>query len=183
MSSWTYVHGTIVASPPGRTQHEKRYILETVLDHLPVVTGSERDMEVYVIQKRGHNSSSFSDEFLERTNNLRDRFGDRSRKRGSLQMQDEYILVVDAALRDRWFEETFKEFVKWICRLSKRIIVDDVNVKIKGFEKEYVIDNPDPFYNMSDFNNDNWCDYLMWKYDRDEEGNLLGGKPTNREKQ
>lgn len=51
MSSWTYVHGTIVASPPGRTQHEKRYILETVLDHLPVVTGSERDMEVYVIQK------------------------------------------------------------------------------------------------------------------------------------
>ena len=53
MSSWTYVHGTIVASPPGRTQHEKRYILETVLDHLPVVTGSERDMEVYVIQKRG----------------------------------------------------------------------------------------------------------------------------------
>ena len=63
MSSWTYVHGTIVVSPLGRTQHEKRYILETVLDHLPVVTGSERDMEVYVIQKRGHNCSSFSDEF------------------------------------------------------------------------------------------------------------------------
>ena len=55
MSSWTYVHGTIVVSPLGRTQHEKRYILETVLDHLPVVTGSERDMEVYVIQKRGYN--------------------------------------------------------------------------------------------------------------------------------
>lgn len=53
MSSWTYVHGTIVVSPLGRTQHEKRYILETVLDHLPVVTGSERDMEVYVIQKEG----------------------------------------------------------------------------------------------------------------------------------
>ena len=65
MSSWTYVHGTIVVSPLGRTQHEKRYILETVLDHLPVVTGSERDMEVYVIQKRGYNSSSSSDEFFE----------------------------------------------------------------------------------------------------------------------
>lgn len=183
MSSWTYVHGTIVVSPLGRTQHEKRYILETVLDHLPVVTGSERDMEVYVIQKRGYNSSSSSDEFFEGTNNLRDSRGRRSYKRGWLHTQDEYILVVDDALRDREFEETFKEFVKWICRLSKRIIVDDVNVKIKGFEKEYVIDNPDPFYNMSDFNNDNWCDYLMWKYDRDEEGNLLGGKPTNREKQ
>ena len=78
MSSWTYVHGTIVVSPLGRTQHEKRYILETVLDHLPVVTGSERDMEVYVIQKRGYNSSSSSDEFFEGTNNLRDSRGRRS---------------------------------------------------------------------------------------------------------
>lgn len=176
MSSWTYVHGTIVVSPLGRTQHEKRYILETVLDHLPVVTGSERDMEVYVIQKRGHNCSSFSDEFLERTNNLRDRFGDRSRKRGSLQMQDEYILVVDAALRDRWFEETFKEFVKWICRLSKRVIVYDVNVKIWGFDKQYFINNPDQFSDMYEYK-DNWCNYLMWEYDRNEEGSLLSGKP------
>lgn len=183
MSSWTYVHGTIVVSPLGRTQHEKRYILETVLDHLPVVTGSERGMEVYVIQKRGHNSSSSSDEFFETTNNLRDRFGDRSRKRGWLRMQNEYILVVDAALRDREFEETFQEFMKWICRLSKRVIVNDVNVKVKGFEKEYAIDNPDPFYNMSDFKKDNWCDYLMWKHNRDDDGNLLGGKPTKREKQ
>lgn len=114
---------------------------------------------------------------------MRDRYGDRNRKRGFLRTQDEYILVVDGSLRDREFKDTFQEFMKWICRLSKRVIVDDVNVKIKGFEKEYVIDNPDPFYNMSDFNNDNWCDYLTWKYDRDEEGNLLGGKPTNREKQ
>lgn len=64
MSSWTYVNGTIVVSPLGRTQHEKRYILETVLEHLPVVTGSEIDMEVYVIQKRGHNHTRYSDEFL-----------------------------------------------------------------------------------------------------------------------
>lgn len=121
--------------------------------------------------------------FFERTNNLRDRFGNRSRDRGWLQMQDDYILVVDAALRDRVFEDTFQEFMKWICRLSKRVFVNDVNVKIKGFDKQYVIDNPDSFYNMSDFKKDNWCDYLMWKYDRDEDGNLLSGKPTKREKQ
>ena len=53
MSWWTYVHGTIVVSPMGRTQAEKRYILDTVLEHLPVVSGSERDMNVYVIQKEG----------------------------------------------------------------------------------------------------------------------------------
>lgn len=33
---------------------------------------------------------------------------------------------------------------------------------------------------MSDFDNDNWCSYLMWKYDRDKDGNLLSGKPVNR---
>ena len=53
-------------------------------------------------------------------------------------------------------------------------------MKIKGFDKQYVIDDPDPFYNMSDFDKDNWCDYLMWKYDRDEDGNLLGGKPVRK---
>ena len=45
MSWWTYVHGTIVVSPMGRTQAEKRYILDTVLEHLPVVSGSERDIK------------------------------------------------------------------------------------------------------------------------------------------
>lgn len=177
MSSWTYVNGTIVVSPLGRTQHEKRYILETVLEHLPVVTGSERDMEVYVIQKRGHNHTSYSDEFFERTNNLRDRYGDRSQKRGYLRTQDEYILVVDAALRDREFEDTFQEFMKWICRLSKRVIVYDLNVKICGFDKQYFINNPDQFFNMYEYKN-NWCNYLMWEYDRNEDGELLSGKPV-----
>lgn len=59
MSSWTYITGTITVSPIGRTQAEKRYILDTVLAHLPIV----KDMDVYVIQKNGHNSSCFYDAF------------------------------------------------------------------------------------------------------------------------
>ena len=51
MSSWTYINGTVTVHPMGRTQPEKRYILETVLNHLPRVTGSEGDMDVYIIQK------------------------------------------------------------------------------------------------------------------------------------
>lgn len=65
MSSWTYIQGTITVSPIGRTQAEKRYILDTVLAHLPIVSGSEKDMDVYVIQKNGHNSSCSCDEFGE----------------------------------------------------------------------------------------------------------------------
>ena len=62
MSWWTYINGTIEVRPMGRTQAEKRYILETVLNHLPLVTGSERDMNVYIIQENGTNSSSSCDE-------------------------------------------------------------------------------------------------------------------------
>lgn len=114
MSSWTYIHGTITASPIGRTQAQKRYILDTVLAHLPIVYGSEKDMDVYVIQKNGHNSYCSCDEFGERTNNLVDRYGNRIRSRGMLCTQDEYILVVDGALRDREFNQTYREFAKWL---------------------------------------------------------------------
>lgn len=44
--------------------------------------------------------------------NLVDRYGNRTRSRGMLRTQDEYILVVDAALRDREYNQTYKEFTK-----------------------------------------------------------------------
>ena len=101
----------------GRTQAEKRYILDTVLEHLPQVTGSEKDMNVYVIQKAGYDSSSSCDEFGEVTNNLTDDYGDRSRRRGWLRTQSKYILVVEGSFRDRLFDQTYKEFQNWLCRL------------------------------------------------------------------
>lgn len=63
MSYWTYVTGVITVEPLGRTQPEKRYILETVLEHLPKVTGSERDMHINVVQNYGHDSSCNCNEF------------------------------------------------------------------------------------------------------------------------
>ena len=41
MSFWSYVRGMIEVYPMGRTQAEMRYILETVLSHLPPVTEYE----------------------------------------------------------------------------------------------------------------------------------------------
>ena len=109
MSSWTYINGTVTVCPMGRTQPEKRYILETVLNHLPRVTGSGGDMDVYIIQKNGYNGLCSCDEFGEVTNNLVDKYGYKSRSRGCLRTQDEYILVVNAALRDREFEEIYRD--------------------------------------------------------------------------
>lgn len=184
MSFWTYIQGTITVRPMGRTQPEKRYILETVLDHLPRVTGSEGDMDVYIIQKNGYNSSCSRDEFGEATNNLIDRHGNKSRKTGWLRTQDDYILVVNAALRDREFEETYREFMKWFVRLCKRVGCEDVLVEIKGYDKSTVIKDrniqrekysyksvfdglfEDPSW-CNDTGEVNWAEFMMWDRAKD----------------
>lgn len=172
----------------GRTQPEKRYILETVLNHLPRVTGSEGDMDVYIIQKNGYNSSCSRDEFGEATNNLIDRHGNKSRKTGWLRTQDDYILVVSAALRDKKFEETYREFMKWFVRLCKRVGCEDVLVEIKGYDRSTVIKNrniqrekysyksvfdglfEDPSWcndNKDGYKEPNWCEFMMWDRAKD----------------
>lgn len=174
MSSWTYINGIITVEPLGRTQPEKKYILDTVLDHLPRVTGSEGDMEVYSIQRKGFNSSCSADEFGNVTNNLVNSYGDKSRNGGWLRTQDTYLLVVDAALRDRVFKETLKEFNNWLCRLAKRIDVRDVLVEINGYDKSIIVRNINNVYrNMFEYpswsnygkkeETKNWCEYLMWQ--------------------
>lgn len=183
MSFWTYINGTVTVRPLGRTQEEKEYILKSVLNHLPLVTGSERDMYVYVIQKNGDSSSSSCDEFGEVTNNLVDNYGNRSRKRGWLRTQDEYILVVNGSLRDRIFDQTYKEFQKWLCRLAKRVGVEDVLVEIKGWKQSALIRNPHIqkknvyetvygqmfekptwCYENDEYGEPNWCEFML--YDR-----------------
>lgn len=174
MSWWTYINGTIEVQPMGRTQAEKRYILETVLNHLPLVTGSERDMNVYIIQENGTNSSSSCDEYGEITNNLTDSYGRHSQERGWLRVQDNYILVVNGAFRDREFSETFREFMNWLCRLAKRVSIEDILVRICGYDKEYVINdrcNYDSPYSLMN-ERPSWCEesngepcwaeHLMW---------------------
>jgi hypothetical protein len=171
MSSWTYINGNVTVSPLGRTQAEMRYILETVLSHLPIVSGSERDMSVHIIQKSGHNNYSSVDELGFKTNNLKDDYGRKSKK-GWLETQSEYILVVEGKLRDRVFEETLKEFNNWLCRLSKRLMVENVLVKIEGYNKEIILENKNKaYYNMFEYpswswyekDSKNWCEYLLWK--------------------
>lgn len=178
MSYWTHILGVIKVCPMGRTQHEKTYILNTVLDHLPVVSGSEMDMEVMVNIDPCLNSSCSCDEFMQRTNNLRDRYGDRSRSRGWIRTADDYYLTIVADLRDRMFVETFREFQKWLCRLAKRVDVIEVNVTIKAddrrepyFIHEISWNNPysemfeEPSWVEKSESEPTWCEYLMWESD------------------
>lgn len=174
MSWWTHINGTITVSPMGRTQAEKRYILETVLNHLPLVTGSEQDMNVYIVQKNGHDSSSSCDEHGQHTNNLIDRYGGHNYEKGWLEVQSQYILVVNGNFRDRMFEETFREFMKWLCRLAKRVLLEDILVRIDGYAQSYLINdrcdfdspyykmNEDPSWSTNSTGEPCWAEYLMW---------------------
>lgn len=163
MSFWSYVKGMIEVYPMGRTQAEKRYILETVLNHLPHVSGSGKDMRIYIILKDGYNCSTSLDEFGQRSNKGNGTYG-------GFETQCTYFLLVEGNLRNRVFEETYKEFQKWLCRLAKRMPVIDVMVEVKGYNKAAMIRNKNNQYtNMLEagswYNKDsiNWCEYLMWE--------------------
>lgn len=169
MSSWTYITGVITVSPMGRTQPEKRYILDTVLEHQPRVTGSEEDMHVHVVQKHGYNCSSSHNEFGEWIPWKKNR------------TQDDYFVIIEAALRDRYFEETLRELNKWLNRLAKRAGIQDLMVKLTGYDskwerKELIISNSEPYEKMSEWpswvpeksnGEPMWCEYLMWDSAKD----------------
>lgn len=141
MSYWTYVTGVITVEPLGWTQPEKRYILETILEHLPKVTGSERDMNISIIQKKsGAHSSCNCNEFGEA-------FFDRW---SLLDTYEEYMLVIDGAFRDRMFDDTLHELNKFLNRLAKRVYVKDILVELRGFDcggcqKRFIISNAEPY--------------------------------------
>lgn len=131
MSSWTYISGQITVSPSGSSQHAKLFLLNEVLDRLPLVDGSEGPMEWHVVQCAGHDCSSSADPFGESTDLGTDTWGCRSR-RGWFHTQSRYIVVVEAHLRDTRYEETLRAFVKWMNRLAKRVDVVDMLVRVEG---------------------------------------------------
>lgn len=197
MSSWTHIDGIINVSAFGRTSYESRYILDTVLDHLPAVWGSEGNMKVYVVTPDYYRMSSSHDEFGNPYWKMENHEGN------CMEINNDYILVVRGDLRDTEYFTTYRNFQKWLCRLSKRIFVDAVLVNIRGdwwphhhTTLQYGVNNEyNPYSYMYEYSIDcmendnwepNWAEYLLWdrgvntdmpmmlayKYYEDEENNL-----------
>ena len=172
MSWWTYVNGLIMVEPAGCTQPEKRYVLETVLAHLPKVTGSEEDMTVHIIQKEGYSGSANFNEFFETV------------YREDFKTQDCYYLILEGQFRDRMYEQTFRELNKFLNRLAKRVYVDDILIRLTGWDKQIVISNSDPYQDLYDYSADSnkdepaWWEYLLW--DRDPSGGSYPEKLTHK---
>lgn len=161
MSYWTHIRGSITVEPMGTTDEEREYILKTVLNHLPAVSGSERDMQTHVVKFSGHNMLSSCNEFGEVYYGRKRYFNGQSR----------FHVIVEGDLRDRMFSETHREFMKWLMRLCKRVSVLDVQVSLRDHERSYLFDFK-PYSlthlceDVSRFSNDgsvNWCEYLTWK--------------------
>lgn len=127
MSMWSYVKGVVTVEPPGHGQAAMDFVLCEVVDHLPRVTGSEGDMHVEIVRREGHNQSCNHDEFGVPSNLGRSPWGGRG---GWFDAQCTYDLLLTGSLRDRWFDDTLREFSKWMVRLSKRVFVEDVFVKV-----------------------------------------------------
>lgn len=166
MSWWTYINGMIMVEPAGCTQPEKRYILETILDHLPKVTGSEEDMKIHIVQKEGYSGSANFNEFFETVH------------RGDFKIQDCYYLILEGQFRDRMYEQTFRELNRFLNRLAKRVYVDDILIRLTGFDKETIISNSIPYQDMYETGSDEgepaWWGYLLW--DRDSSGGFYPEK-------
>lgn len=177
MSDWTYVRGYVEVHGFGRTQHEIEYVLKTVLDHLPIVSGSEGDMNTYLIKSREYSGSSSHDEFFQRTENAVTRFGERSRRHGMYPIQDIYFIFLEGNLRDRIVPETVKELTRWLFRLAKRTIISGIDVTVSGCGgKTFRFNNANPFYGaFEDVTWDpehpgNWIEYLLWQRANPEDG-------------
>lgn len=156
MSSWTYVQGLIEVGAPGRTQAEKDYILQTVIDHLPKVTGSEYGMNIYTIRANGHNSWSNRDEL--------------GHLNCDFKTQSKYFLVLDGSLRDRHYEDTLKELNKFLNRLAKRLPVDSMHVQIYTYDHSHIhtFTNENDYYGKMFESEHPWYKYLMWKWEDDD---------------
>lgn len=146
---WTYVQGLIKLGAPGRTQAEKDYIFANGNQ-----SSSKGDMDIHIVRAYGHNMWSNRDEF----HNLARGFKTQSR----------YFLVLDGHLRDRRYEETFKELNKFLNRLAKRLNVHLVYVRLNDYDRYYTFTNKNDCYeNMFDDEHP-WYKYLMWEFEDED---------------
>ncbi|MCM1221203.1 MAG: hypothetical protein NC548_42665 [Lachnospiraceae bacterium] len=137
MSKWTYVRGTIKVNTYGGTDAEAMFMAQTVVDHLPRITGSEGDVDFYLIRPNGHSSASNVDEFMKRSNLYTDRYYK------MFETQTEIIIVLDGNLRDRDLQTTIRETTKMLNRLSSKLDIESCLVNITdSFGNDFIFNNP-----------------------------------------
>ena len=129
-------------------------------------------MKIHIVQKEGYSGSANFNEFFETV------------YREDFKTQDCYYLILEGQFRDRMYEQTFRELNKFLNRLAKRVYVDDILIRLTGWDKEIIISNSDPYQDMYEYSADSnkdepaWWEYLLW--DRDPSGGSYPEKLTHK---
>ena len=158
MSLWTHVFGMIEVNSYENSPSRSRCAVEVVLEHQPKVTGSEGNMNVSLLATPGSYDWSSCNEFGE----WRD---------GGIKIPNQYIIILSGDLRDRTFEQTKRELTKWLVRLSKRLWVRKILVRLDGeCGESLVFHDARPFSDMNEIDLDidgeiPWLAHLFSDYD------------------
>ena len=173
MSDWAYVIGIVRARVPSRTDAETMYIAQTVVNHLPKISGSEGSAKIHVHLEDGHSGSSNVDEF--------DQFSDLyDEEEGLFRRQNMVLITISGRLRDVEFEDATGGVNKFLCRLAKRLEVDDCSVRVKSCGRDYVFTNKNAWLEKMypDYDDEQWTDYLRWEPKIGSDGHYTSGKPS-----
>lgn len=164
MSQWTYVNGVIKVDTFSRSSAETLYLVQTVVDHLPVISGSERNVEYYINLAKSMETSSSVDEF----NNFSNLYNDRHFR--CFNWQTYALIALNGYLRDRDFETTLRETTRMLARLSSRLWVDECLVSVRdGYNcNSFVFNNPNW---IKDMDRSDWCRDLLRSFSDGQQAN------------
>lgn len=154
MSHWTYVRGVIEVDTYARSDAEAMYFVQTVISHLPKITGSERDVMYHVNRCHGHNMCSSHDEFMQPSN-----LGDG--ELGGFYTQTRFLITIEGNLRDRLPAETIRETTKMLSRLASRLDISSCVVSVSDTERRFVFDSPGWLLYAAD---SDWTRDLVWSF-------------------
>ena len=153
---WSYIYGMILVSPLGRSQAEKSYILETVINHLPKLVETGADMNVKILKRPGYNGAASHDELGHRVREM-------------IKTQSQYWLIIDGNFRAMSYEYIHKNLQRWLVRLAKRVRVEDMMIHIADNQKTAILTDDEQLYkalfeepSWINEQSKNWCEYLMW---------------------
>lgn len=123
MGLWTCIHGVLTVNPFGCTVAEQEYVLKTVLEHQPMIWQDGGLMDVHVNRRSIGNCYSTCDRFGNRTDLLYTCSG------GCFERSTDFFITLDARIDDVL---SCSEFMHWLCRLAKRVLVKDVLVRLQN---------------------------------------------------
>lgn len=147
MSIWAYINGTITLDVEGKTQVEGEYLLKNTLQYLPDVIpnpNSERQFDIFINQPIATNQSISHDEYgvcvsypkynIENMNRFAVPYNYRYHD-GWIDKNSRFILTIHGSFRDCTFTDCLKSFNNWLCRLSSRLWVTDMLIRVTGIDR------------------------------------------------